>query len=279
MLMRNNGIYLIIMSFPFLLFISKENIWKYLLILIIPIIIYKGYNDILLPHLRISQGSVREMLSIPFQQTARYVKENSQNLDKDEIKAIDKVLDISTLASRYKPEIADPVKNEYNKFTTDEELKNYFKVWFKGFTKRPDIYVEATLNNIYGYLTPNTTNWYVYYKYDKRLTEEDIFNYHYNNLSLSRKILSKFAVAFPYIPCLGLIVNIGFNVWIYMFMFISLLKEKKYKHLIIITPMISLFLVCLASPVNTYFRYAMPYIFALPIMFSIYLNIIKERSE
>ncbi len=279
MLMRNNGIYLIIMSFPFLFLINKKNILKLLIIFILPIIIYKSYTNILLPHFKINQGSVREMLSIPFQQTARYVKENKANLDKDEIKAIDKILDIETLTNRYKPEISDPVKNSFNKYSTKKELKDYFKVWFKGLTKRPDIYIQATLNNIYGYLTPNTSNWYVYYKYDKRLSEEEIFNYKYNRLSIPRKILSSFAVSFPYIPLIGLIVNIGFNVWVYMFMFISLLKNKKYKYLITITPMISLFLVCLASPVNTYFRYAMPYIFALPIMLSIYLNIINERSE
>lgn len=278
MLMRNNGIYLILMSFPFLIFVNKNRI-KLLVILVLPVLLYNGYNNILLPKLRISQGSVREMLSIPFQQTARYVKENEKNLDKDEIKAIDKVLDISSLATRYKPEIADPVKNVYNKYTTDEELKEYFKVWLKGFTKRPDIYLEATLNNIYGYLTPNTGNWYVYTKYDKRLSEDNIFNYKYNNLSNLRNVLGGYAKAFPYIPLIGLVVNIGFNVWVYMFMFISLWKEKKYKYLITITPMISLFLVCLASPVNTYFRYAMPYIFALPIMIAITINEIKERSE
>ena len=278
MLMRNNGIYLVLMSLPFLIFINKNRL-KIIAILVLPIILYNGYNNILLPNLKISQGSVREMLSIPFQQTARYVKENKQNLDKDEIKHIDKVLDISTLASRYKPEIADPVKNAYNKYTTDEELKNYFKVWLKGFTKRPDIYLEATLNNIYGYLTPNTGNWYVYTKYDKRLNEDSIFNYKYNNLSGLRSILGGYANAFPYIPLIGLVVNIGFNVWVYMFMFMSLWKEKKYKYLVTITPMISLFLVCLASPVNTYFRYAMPYIFALPIMIAITINTIKERSE
>lgn len=277
MLMRNNGIYLILMSFPLLLIINKNRV-KLLLVILAPVILYSGYNNYLLPYLKISQGSVREMLSIPFQQTARYVKENYDNLDEDEIKAIDKVLDISTLASRYKPEIADPVKNKFNKYTTDQELKDYFSIWLKGLTKRPDIYIEATLNNIYGYLMPNTGNWYVYNKYDKRLSEEKIFNYEYNDLKITRSILAGYAESFPYIPFIGLIVNIGFSVWVYMYMFISLIAKKKYKYLIYITPMISLFLVCLASPVNTYFRYAMPFIFAMPIMYAIYKNIISKKE-
>ncbi|HPF83756.1 MAG TPA: DUF6020 family protein, partial [Bacilli bacterium] len=278
MLMRNNGIYLIVMSFPFLLIVNKNRL-KLLIILVIPVVLYSSYNNYLLPCLRISQGSVREMLSIPFQQTARYVKEDYDNLDKDEIKAIDKVLDIETLAERYKPEISDPVKNEFNKYTTDKELKEYFRVWLKGLFKRPDIYVQATINNIYGYLTPDTANWYVYTNYDKRLSEESIFNYRFNKLSILRNTLEGYALSYPYLPLIGLLVNIGFNVWCYMFMFVTLLKRKQYKYLIYITPVISLVLVCFASPVNTYFRYAMPYVFALPIMLAIFKNIISEKSD
>lgn len=278
MLMRNNGIYLILMSFPFLLFVNKNRV-KLILVLITPVILFNCYSNYLLPYLKISEGSVREMLSIPFQQTARYVKENYNNLDKDEIKSIDKVLNIETLSSRYKPEIADPVKNEYNKYTSDEELKEYFAVWLKGLIKRPDIYIEATLNNTYGYLMPNTGNWYVYTKFDKRLNQEEIFNYSYNDLKVVRNVLAGYAESFPYIPFIGLIVNMGFIIWVYMYMFISMIKRKKYKYLIYLTPVISLFLVCLASPVNTYFRYAMPYVFAIPIMYAIFKNIIKEKEN
>lgn len=277
MLFRNNGIYLVVMSFPFLFFVNK-NKTRLLVVLALPLVIYNCYNSYLLPYLKISQGSIREMLSIPFQQTARYVKENKNNLDKDEKEAIDKVLGIDTLASRYNPEISDPVKNCYNKDTTKEELKNYFKMWFKGFIKRPDIYIEATFNNIYGYLTPNTGNWYVYTNYDKRLSQEKIFNYSFNKLKVTRSILSGYALSFPYIPLLGLIVNIGFIVWIYMYMFFTYIKDKKFKYLIILTPMISLFLTCLASPVNTYFRYAMPYIFALPIMYALFIYIVRKED-
>ena len=204
---------------------------------------------------------IREMLSIPFQQTARYVKEYDEDLDEDEITAIDTVLGIETLADRYKPNLADPVKNEFNKYTTDEELKTYFKEWYKGLLKHPDAYIQATINNVYGYFDPNTSNWYVYYNYDKRLSQEgDTFNYSFNGLKVSRNILSSYALAFPYLPILGVIVNIGFNVWLYMYMFVVLLKDKKYKYLIYLAPVVSLVLVCIASPANTYFRYAMPYI-------------------
>ena len=220
------------------------------------------------------------MLSIPFQQSARYVKEYSYDLDVDEISTIDNVLKIHTLAERYNPILADPVKNEFNKYTTDEELSAYFKQWYKGLLKHPDSYIQATINNIYGYFDPNTSNWYVYYRYDRRLSQEgDTFNYSFNKLRGPRNILSSYALSFPYLPILGMIVNIGFNVWIYMYMFMVLIKDKKYKYLIYLAPVVSLVLVCIASPANTYFRYAMPYIFAMPVMVAIFIDIISKKEE
>lgn len=280
MLMRNNGVYLIVMSFPFLLLIEKKNRIKLALILILPLVLYNRYNDFLLPYLKIPQGSKREVLSIPFQQTARYVKEYEDDLDEDEIDSIDTVLGIDDLASRYDPDLSDPVKSDYNKYTTDEELKEYFKIWFKGLKKHPDSYLQATINNTYGYYYPDTSNWYVYYTYDERLKQNPlVFNYSFNNLDGLRAVLSSYAVTYPYIPIIGIIVNIGFSVWIYMYMFIIFLKEKKYKYLICLAPIVSLVLVCIAGPANTYFRYAMPYVFAMPIMVAIFLDIINKKEE
>jgi hypothetical protein len=280
MLMRNNGLYLVVLSFPLLLLIEKKNRIKLVMILVLPVVLYNRYNDVLLPYLKVTEGSIREMLSIPFQQSARYVKEYGDDLDKDEISAIDNVLGVDTLASRYKPELADPVKNEFNKYTTDEELKTYFKEWYKGLLKHPDSYIQATINNVYGYFDPNTSNWYVYFRYDKRLSQEgDTFNYSFNDLSIPRDILSSYALAFPYLPILGIIVNIGFSVWLYMYMFVILIKDKKYKYLIYLAPVVSLVLVCIASPANTYFRYAMPYIFAMPVMIAIFIDIINKKEE
>lgn len=280
MLMRNNGLYLVVLSFPFLFIIEKENRIKLIMILVLPVVLYNRYEDVILPYFKITEGSIREMLSIPFQQSARYVKEYSYDLDVDEISAIDNVLKIHTLAERYNPILADPVKNEFNKYTTDEELSAYFKQWYKGLLKHPDSYIQATINNIYGYFDPNTSNWYVYYRYDRRLSQEgDTFNYSFNKLSGPRNILSSYALSFPYLPILGMIVNIGFNVWIYMYMFMVLIKDKKYKYLIYLAPVVSLVLVCIASPANTYFRYAMPYIFAMPVMVAIFIDIISKKEE
>ena len=273
-LFRNNGIYLIIMSFPFMLLAYPKKGSKLLITFLIPVICYYSFTNVLLPYLKITPGSIRETLSLPFQQTARYVKYHSNEITEEEKMVIDKVLEYDTLATRYKTNIADPVKNKYNKYSTDEDLNNYLKVWWIQFKKHPGTYFNATMANTYGYIYPDTHNWYIYHKYYSYLKDVGL-DYHYNNLENLRNGLYYYGEVFPYIPGLGMIVNIGFATWLWMLIFTYLIKLKKYKYLIITCPVISIILVCFAGPVNTYFRYTLSYVFAIPIIIAIFLNILE----
>ncbi len=275
-LFRNNGIHTIILSFPFLIFIVKnrQERFKIGLICILILGFNYSYNSLILPYFKITPGSIRETLSVPFQQTARLVKEHDKSLSKEDKQAIDKILTYDTLKTRYNPDLADPVKNGYNKYATSQDLKNYFKVWFKDLTKYPLTYVEATINNTYGYYYPFKTNWNIYYKYDTRIVK-DGFNYHYNNLKGLRNVLAAYGLSYQYIPFQGLLINIGFNVWLLIFMFAYLFYQKKYRDLVYLTPSLVLVLVCLLSPANCYFRYALPFVFGLMLNLGIFLKSCK----
>ena len=276
MLFRNNGFHIVLLTFPFLILSNKKNLKKLLIVFILFLSLNYSYNNIILPYFKITPSSIREILSIPFQQTARYVKYH--DVDNEEYLIYDKVLDMKDLASRYDPELSDPVKNKYNKYTTPEELKKYFKTWFKDLTKDPVLYVDATVNNIYGYFYPFKTNWYIYYKFDDRIVK-DGFKYHYNSLDKSREILSGFGLIYPYIPVIGLISNIGFNTWILFLLVTYLIYKKNKKGIVYLLPSVATILICVASPANTYFRYAMPYIFSMPLTIALFINYIGGRSK
>ena len=270
-LFRNNGIHVLILSLPFTLIIARKK-WKQLLTVMVCVFGFYGvFDKVILPYYKITPGSIREVLSVPFQQTARLAKYYGDEFTEEEIATIDKILGYDDLAERYDPELADPVKNEFNKYATDEDLKKYFKVWFNGLIKHPGTYIEATMNNVYGFFCPEKTKWYVYYNFDNRITENG-FDYHYNSLETSRNILSEYAVAFPYIPGIGLISNIGFNVWIIFTLFAYAIYKKLYKNILVLAPALILILVCVVGPANTYFRYALPFIFAMPFIIGVFLE-------
>ena len=157
----------------------------------------------------------------------------------------------------------------------EKDLSKYFKVWFKQFLNHPITYLEATINNTYGYFYPEKTNWYIYYKYDKRIVE-DGFEYHYNGLKETRKLLSTFGKELYRIPVIGLLINIALNVWVLIFMLIYFFYRKKYQSIIYLIPSFVLILVCFASPVNAYFRYALPYIFANLLNLGLFIKEVKE---
>ena len=278
-LMRNNGIYVVLLTLLAMLPYSKINTKKVLISIITIILLYTTYINILLPHFKITNGSIREALSIPFQQTARYIKYYEKDVTEEERETINRVLAYDKLKKEYKPENADPIKSKYKKQATKEELKQYFRVWYKQFLKHPDVYVEAFISNTYGYIYPQKTEYYIHYEdlnnpilkiianFGYMNYRENFINYSYNNhLGKIRANLVKYAKKFQEIPIIELLVNVGFNTWILIFMIIYSVCKKKYKNILVLMPSIVTFLVCLASPINNYLRYALPIIFSNPML-------------
>lgn len=279
-LFRHNGVYVIALTIFVLIFYARKNALKILISFFAFFVSIYAFDKVLIPYLGISDGSAREMLSVPFQQTARLVSEKPDFYDEEDIKIIDYILKYETLASRYNPDLADPVKNEYNKNTNKEDLKDYFYVWFKGLKKHPDIYVDATLNNTYGFFYPDKHNWYIYARYDKRVTENGLVDYHYNKLSFLRVFIDGYANTVPYIPIIGAVSNIALNTWAVLILAAYLINTKNKRFLISLLPLFGSILFCFIGPANTYFRYTMPYIFALPVLTVLLLEYIRgEKVE
>ena len=283
-LLRNNGIYVILLSLPFAAISNKINRKNILFATLIVFVLYESFIKLLLPALKISNTGVREMLSVPFQQTARYVKEYGNEVTDEEREIIDKVLGYDTLASRYVPERSDAVKDEYNKDATSEDLKNYFKVWFRQFFKHPNVYVEAFLNNYYGYfylegdIEKYTTGFIV--NCDDDLTKTGKFNYSYNDkFKGERNAVKHILNISKKMPVIYWCTNIGLNTWILLIMLGYLIYKKKYKFIVFLLPSLVTLLVCCVSPVNAYFRYELPNIFAMPLIISIFIDIIKDKEE
>lgn len=280
-LFRNNGIYVVTISLLPAIFYSRKNIKRLATVFVIYFVLYKLYTGMVLPYFKISDTSIRETLSIPFQQTARYIKEHDEDVTEHEKEVIDKMLIYSTINKRYKPEIADPIKNKFNRYTTKEELNEYIKIWKDGLMKHPDSYVQAFINNTYGYFYPTNKDWYLYYNKIDIVNKKGNINYTFNNkTSLLRGVLRKSGNLFKNVPGIGLVSNIGFNTCIILVIGVYFIIQKgKRKYLIVILPHLVTILVCLASPVNNYFRYAMPYIFALPMTIIFFINEMYLRGE
>lgn len=82
------------------------------------------------------------MFSLPFQMTARYVRDYGEDMTPGEKEAVDKLLDLSTLAERYNPVFADPVKGYTERGTAGEYLA-YLKAFVSMGLRHPDACFQA----------------------------------------------------------------------------------------------------------------------------------------
>lgn len=277
LLLRNNGIYTFLLSFPCLFFVYKQKWKKILLMLLVPIMIYGIYDKVILPSYDVSDGSIREVLSIPVMQLARVINHKPDVFSDKDIEIIDKIFDFDTMNVVYDPNCSDDVKNLYNKDATFEDIKDFFGVWFKYLKKYPLIYVDSIFNSTYGYFFPEMSQDELYL-YNYKFFDTSYFDIE----SLSafkhvRDLLNKLISIYYRLPFF--INKVAYYDWFLIFSFGYIVSKKKYKYLIPMMPLCAVLLMCLASPLNGSFRYILPIVFSAPIIASIDYLVYKECRE
>ena len=224
--------------------------------------LYMIWDRIALPAMGVAPGSVAEMFSIPFQQTARYAIQYEDELTAEEIAVIDSVLDYDAIVTRYDPRVSDPVKNTYH--GTPEALREYWGLWLRQGLRHPSVYVSATLNGAFGYFLPGYRygglGGNAFYMHSDYGIEPEYS--HPQAVSL----LSKAGRLWAYTPVLMLINSAGAHCWLLILCTAALLRKRKSVDLLITLPLWFAFGVCCLSPVNGLVRYALPIMASAPLL-------------
>lgn len=285
MLFRNNGLYILFVVIAILLVRyrkSKEKVRSVLFMIGTPIILYWILLlKILLPLFYIPGGSPREMLSVPFQQVARYAKEwGEEGFEEGEIEILDKILcfdgDIKVLAKRYNPVLSDPVKNKFNKYYKKEELKDFMGVWAKLLVRHPGTFVEATLNNTYYLFSADYDRLIVY---NGVSTKGEWYGLHnIKALSPVRTAYFNLIKGLAKTSMLGWAFSVG--PWNYLFLLCILyvIYKGMYQYLILTLPVVINVLICFAGPV-CYMRYAIEWIVVFPVFGAMVWTCLKGRKS
>ena len=276
LLLRNNGIYTFVLSFP-LLFIIYRQYWKKLSItFLIPIILFGLYDKVLLPSFDVSNGSIREALSLPMMQISRLIRDKEEVLTNKDKEIINGVYKYDLIKGYYDPDLSDNIKDTFRKDTTKEELKLFFGVWFKYLWKEPVVYIESFVNSTYGYFFPEKNRDILELK-RYSLWDDTFFNITSNEEHDDERKVVNYMYDFYYkMPFF--MNNVAYYDWVLIISFIYIIKKKKYKYLIPLSPLIAVLLSCLASPVNGCMRYILPIVFSLPIIISVDYIVWKEDA-
>ena len=264
-LLRNNGLYIVVPTL-FLLIPAARTLAARLGsagLGVGVLVAYLCFNQLLLPAWGVAPGSVREVLSLPFQQTARYVQVCGNTLTEEEIAVLDSVLDYETLVTSYDPRVSDPVKNTYH--GNSEALKEYLGLWLRQGLRRPDVYLEATLNSMFGYFLPG-------YRYgpfggNYFFMQESSYGL---EVDFSHPDAPQLADAFSRLwsqtPGLGLLNAPGTFSWLLVLATAALLRRRKGIALIACLPLWLALGICCVSPVNALVRYMLPIMAATPLL-------------
>ena len=259
--LRNNGVYAVL---PALLLLA---VWlrgaarrRIVVVILVTLVCYEGIMKGLYPALGVQGISIVESLSIPFQQTARYVNEHTDEVTAYEKQVIDNVFGYESMFG-YNPVISDPVKIHYR----GADLTEYFKVWVQMFFKHPGTYVSAFINMGYGYLAPVSQDieaWIQveYYDYMK-----EISLYHVFDAKVSYILIQVWNLSMT-LPLVKYLCTPGLYTWIVAVLAIMLVKRRRYSALILFVPSFMNILVCLASPLAGAIRYALPTVASVPLL-------------
>lgn len=277
-LLRNAMYIISIISFILCILLGKcQKQNKNILISLIVIVI--AINIGLPKFMHIPDGTIGEMLSIPLQQTGYYVNSYEDEITEKEKNGIESVIQFTALY-KYNPDISDPIKAEFNNEATKEELKEYFRIWFLQFKKHPLSYFKATILGTYGYYSPivdkSNIKPHCFYGYsiDSMVFEKTLIEANDNKYLDLLRVADERAMN---LPVIGVWSKIGIYTWLLAVAFVYILTRKKYKYIPCLVPAIMVFLQCIISPVNGYFRYAFPMIITVPIICVLVMCVSLER--
>lgn len=277
-LFKNNGIYVVVLSFLiYVLFYKKEQKKLFTLLLMI-ISFYAIWTRPVFKLLNVSQGPVKESLSVPIQQLSRTYVYRKNKLTSKEKKIIKSYIQNEDIEKNYYPFISDNMKETFNDKLFKKNKMDFFKIWISLFFKYPDIYFESYFLGSIGYWYPEVDNYII----------EDWFDYDsitvikYEKKPLVKIALvdkMKYFVNSRKIPILSIFFSIGFYFWILLLNIGLFVYNKKYNYLYIFMPVLFLWLTTTASPVWCEFRYIYPMIMVVPVLLSYSIGQFKKVNN
>ncbi len=265
-LLRNNGIYAVVPGVVggAILFAKKKKGRCWLVGLAACVGLYFLWGSIILPALNVRDGSIREALSVPFQQTARYIRDYPDEVTEEERAAISAVLDYDQIREGYLSTVADPVKNTYKEPENETAaLARYFKHWAIMFFKHPMVYVEATVANSYYYFCANEDRCMgpIYVDFIHQDNRTAFMELTLQEDQIERRVaLTNYANGFRELPILRFLYSQGLYTYVLIALIGFLAYIKKIKYIVGLLPSMVGVLVCIASPVQGNIRYFLPVI-------------------
>ena len=265
MLTRKPSMYALAFAVPFLVLRYKGVRIRLAAVMIGALALFHvGYTGMLLPAAGVVPGETREMLSIPFQMSARYLRTYENDVTQEELDALSRVLDVEHAKAHYDPRLSDPVKDTTNPDMTSEDLKAYLGAFVKMGLRHPGVYLDAWLNMIFGYFYPSESNTIVCLTLNNP-NQGGVNLTHTFSWDGARLWLHDFIYfTLRRIPAVGSLFYVDTVTWAFLFVLLVLILRRGFSSVLPFMFFFGTLGICMLSPKSGEIRYLMPILYALP---------------
>jgi len=243
--------------------------WLPLVSGILAIVIANGSLNLITAKYDVGGGSIREILSIPFQQTARVLREHE--VPQEEIDIINEVLDASVIGDAYTSHISDDVKNTFREDATTQEMLAYAKIWASHLVRYPSTSMDALFGMVHTILSPTGVHDDFYdvkvmqsFNGGKWHMDEWLYTCRLSEYRMPLKWLYMLSLQ---LPGIGMLLNLGAHV--IATIVLGYLSFRRNRRLWIVwMPALLCLGMLLFSPI-TCIRYALPIYYAVPMLIAV----------
>ena len=283
---RNNGVFILVPTALFAVMRARKSGGRVppvrtALVMLIPFVLSAAFGMGTDKLMEVQPAKVQEALSLPMQQTARFVKEHGDEIPQDERDAIAGVLDYENLARLYDPMISDPVKATWCADADKEAIVRYMGVWMRQFLRDPVCYVKATFIQNALLFDPQTFNLALFTGDD--LTDElkQLLNAgmpeNIERLSEKEDHLRTFFFSLPTVVQLN---TVGFYAIILVGTCMISIKRRAKGMDMILTPQIMTIAVMIAGPcIQNQDRYGFPIVYLMPLALGCLSYALKKKND
>lgn len=269
LLFRNNAIYAFLPALAVILFvqIKEKKLWKpTILFILVTLLLFKGTDNLLITVTQATNGSIKEMMSLPAQWQARIYANTDAEEDKELVRTYIEE------PENYVYYLSDRIKQQLPFEVLDSKCKHFLLDSAILFLKYPIISLDAVFYNTQGFWDPFNCPY-----------QSDHFFLASRDYRGGAELDSKFPAlmelytdtfyttkAYQNNPVADLFCNIGLYTWIFILGIVCAIK-KKNRPLILssLFPLFYLLTLCLGP--GAIIRYAFPYILLAPIMIGLML--------
>ena len=274
-LIRNNGLYIVLFTITILIFVYKKYL-KNWLVLILTVIIISRIPNIIIPNKTLFQ----EKVGILMQQMA-YTYFVNGKMSNDDKSYIEKWFKTSNVKDHYSPYFVDEIKwnSDFDRTYMNNHKKEFIKSYINLLPNNFESYTKSYLLATYG-------NW--------GLTKFSNIQSRFLGLDCSDQDASRpFSqlhreIIFPYFiqnflerayETFVIYLGSGVCLWVLLYGVAFLIYKENTKMILLSVPVIGNFItLMLASPLSVAFRYSSSYAYIIPIVFLI-LFIEKDSNN